>query len=194
MQLGHICKKHTVKANEFGGADHEIIINNWDLPIISECKRIAFDTSPSRIRTIISKANKQIKRHPTIGYGIVVINMTEKVPVRNEITDRFPPELELFKDEVINSLKFHYSSVSAALLFWNEIQIMWPYENSNLIMVVLRTRSEIILHQNPKIKIPSTVELKEIKIGNMISYYIRLRSKLIFEKDNTDSTIPLKYY
>ena len=158
----HISRKHQVKAYEKAGADHEILISGWDLPVISDCKRIARDTSASRIRKVIDKANQQIKRHPSSCYGIVVVDLSEKVPVCENITDSFPPELEVFRKAAVDALRFYYSSISAALLIWNEIYILGPKEGGNLIMVVLRTRSKILHHQKPKNAIPSRLDLNEM--------------------------------
>lgn len=170
----HISRKHQVKAYEKAGADHEILISGWDLSVISDCKRIARDTSASRIRKVIAKANQQIKQHPSSCYGIVVIDLSEKVPVCENITDCFPPELEVFRNEAVDALKFYYSSISAALLIWNEIHIIGPKGGGNLIMVVLRTRSKIVHHQKPKKAIPPSFDLNDIKVANHISFNIRL--------------------
>ena len=148
------------------------MIPGWDLPLLSDCKRIGRDTQVSRIQEVIKKANKQVKILDMPSYGMVVIDLSEKVISHDELKDDLPIELNKFKKEVVRALTNNYKSISAALLIWNHIHIMGPSHGGSLIKIVLRTLSEIVKHKKPKYSLGQ--DLTDIKVGNTLSINIRL--------------------
>ena len=177
----HLSRSHKVEAYEREGADFKIEMDGWNLPIICDCKKIGQETSLSRIRYVIKKANKQIKSHGMDCYGLITVDLTDKILVKENLSDTIPQEIIDFRNEAIKSLKKYNSSITAALLMWQEINILKPPPDSkgNVIMVVLRTISEIILHSNPINSFSREFDLNELKIGNTISFIIRTDNQRI---------------
>ena len=169
----HLSYNHSVEAFEKKGPDQKINIPSYKLPILAECKTINKETSISRIRNIISKANKQIKNENSKAYGLIVIDLSEKIINNNKIDDNVPIELE----DIINETRMilsnkYYKSVSAALLFWSKISILKPEKISpgKGIYVYLRTQSILIKHKNPIYELKE--DLDGLNFGNIVEMNI----------------------
>lgn len=179
----HLSQGHSVMAFERGGlADLRADSPDFPLPFIADCKRILADTSSKRFHKIIGKANKQIKAHGTPCYGIVLIDVTSKItePPRPPAME-LPPDIgqpwpiptaiEDIRHEVARQLvSDYYSSVSGAILVWDEhliygssvlympsSNVIWrPGVNPNLriAVVTLLRRSLVVRHKQPIVPLP----------------------------------------
>lgn len=175
----HLQQGHSVTAYETAGVDHRIDIPGWSLPILSDCKRIAEATSPGRVREVIKKANRQIKRHNIPSYGITVIDVSEKVPLYDisSLSDDFPAELVPYKEEVSAALRTHYKSVTAVVLYWNEVAVLGSMDSPGRILLSLRTRSELLQHEHPRYPFASDQDNSGLLIVGEVSFSIMLRPR-----------------
>jgi len=169
----HLSHNHSVEAFEKKGPDQKINIPSYKLPILAECKTINKETSISRIKNIISKANKQIKNENSKAYGLIVIDLSEKTINDNSLNDDIPDELKDIINEtrIILSNKY-YKSVSAALLFWPRVNILKPKNNSLVkgLYIASRTQSILIKHKNPIYELNE--ELDSLNFGNTVEMNI----------------------
>jgi len=170
----HLSHGHNVEAFERKGPDQKILIPTWNLPIIAECKRIESETKISRIQEIIKNANRQIKNEHIPCYGIIVIDLSEKIINYNKLNDDLPTELNEIFEEIVKKLYKYYTSISAALLFWHQVTIMKPdqYCPGKGISIFLRTQSKFIKHKNPLY--PINNDLSKINFGNCFESHISL--------------------
>lgn len=167
----HLGQGHCVKAFETTGPDHRIDIPGWDLPILSDCKRISSKASSSRMRRVIEKANQQIKAVGVPCYGLAVIELPEKVPTYDihTLSDDFPPELADFRDVAAHSLQTYYRSVTAVVLFWNEISILGSVDQPGRILVTLRSRSVVLKHQCPRHSFSADLDISALQYAGEVS-------------------------
>jgi len=169
----HLSHNHSVEAFERKGPDQKVIIHSYKLPIFAECKTINKETNISRIKSIISKANKQIKNENCKAYGLIVIDLTEKTVNDNKLNDNIPVELEDIINETRRLLSNkYYKSISAALLFWPKVHILTPETPSSNkgIYVSLRTQSILVKHKTPNY--PLNENINSLNFGNTIEMNI----------------------
>jgi len=169
----HLSHNHSVEAFEKKGSDQRVIIPSYKLPIFAECKTINKETNISRIKSILSKANKQIKNENSEAYGLVVIDLSAKTINNKKLTDSVPVELKNIINETKKILSNkYYKSISAALLFWPKISILKPKKPSSGkgIYVCLRTQSILIQHKNPTYGLNE--DLGNLNFGNTIEMNI----------------------
>jgi len=139
--------------------------------VLSDCKRIAKGASPSRVREVIKKANRQIKVPGICCYGLVVIDLSEIVPMYDldTLSNGLPPELDDYNEEAVRSLQRFYSSVTAAVLLWNELSILGHPDRPGRVNVTLRTRSKVVQHERPKHPFDSELDISRIECVGTIS-------------------------
>jgi hypothetical protein len=169
----HLSHNHSIEAFEKKGPDQKINIPSYKLPILAECKTINKETGISRIKNIISKANKQIKNENSKAYGLIVIDLSEKIINNNKLDDNVPIELKDIINETRKILNNkYYKSVSAALLFWPRINILKPKNNSlgKGLYIASRTQSILIKHKNPIYVLNE--DLDSLNFGNMVEMNI----------------------
>ena len=175
----HLQQGHSVMVYETAGVDHRIDIPGWELPVLSDCKRIAPETLAARVRWVIKKANQQIKRHKIPCYGVAVVDLSAKLPIYDlqTLSDNFPPELTACREAAIEALRAHYSSVSAVVLFWNEVAILGPEDGTKKILVNLRTRSELVQNQHSTHAFGSNLDLSRLRNAGEVQFSITLQAR-----------------
>ncbi len=140
---------HVVPHEDAGLPDFEVVIPEWDLPLAVDCKHIMRDTSDKRIGALIAKVNKQVKALNIPCYGLAILDVSDKVDVPPVLSDEIPPVITHLKQMVQQSMSRHNSSVSGALLFWDDFAATLPVSGGNLVLAI-RRRTDIVLHTTPK--------------------------------------------
>jgi hypothetical protein len=175
----HLSKSHRVTAFEDPGvADFRIDIPEFDLPIIADCKRIAWGTKVSRMSKVINAANKQIKAVAIPCYGIVAVDVADKVSNPKEVSDEIPSTVQELIDEAQSAVAHSNSSVSGVLLIWNDFVRMGEPGVDPRSLVVLRRRSVLVEHKNPVRRLPK--DRSSILVGNTITHWITWQRQLAY--------------
>jgi hypothetical protein len=154
LELANWCnvKGYEMTVFQRGGADFRFVICGWDRPVIGDCKRISKNSSVTRIGKVINKANDQIKRTGEDGYGVVAIELTDRLPELMSISDDIPEELTPLIVEANLNIGNCNTAVNAVVLFWTEIGYLGNLPQDNVRLMVSRTRSKVLIHRNPKFK------------------------------------------
>jgi hypothetical protein len=172
----HISKGHKVVATEDSGiADFSVEIPGLDLPIIADCKRLKRGTALRRLRDATSTANRQIKANRVAGIGLVVIDISEKVPNPQTFSDDIPPEIELAASEIARTVKSFNSAVSGVILVWNDYLIKEIFVPRRQLFVALRRRNKLVPHAAPKIPLPE--HIGELLPGNTVTFKVNLDTR-----------------
>ena len=153
---------------EIGYPDFRLDIDGVNLPVVVECKNIEDGTTNNRFKNIVNKANKQIKNIGEDCYGVLFVDITALVERREELSDSLPESVEIII-EIFNDLLAHFnSSVSSAILFWDEYSIFGEEQDAERTTAFIRRRSYHVAHKNPKQCLPSDTPLLEY--GNTIAF------------------------
>jgi hypothetical protein len=163
-------KGYSIQTFQVAGADQRIDIPGVDLPIISECKTIGEDTLPNRIGQVIKKANRQIKTTGNAGYGIVFINLSQKLAMLRPLSEEIPPEIEEYIAEANRSISNVNTSVSAVVVYWTESGLLGD-DSSEIKMLWSRRRSHVLLHKMP-IR-PVNFDLDHLKVESTATIKLR---------------------
>ena len=169
----HISREHNViPTDEQGTADFEVLIPGHDFPIYTDCKRIKRNTSDSRFRKVIIKANKQIKisSKGQDCFGLVAIDISDRISPPEKLTDALPTEVQRVSVIINNILKEHFTSVSAVILFWNEFSMLGNPPEVLKSKVTLRRRTVLIRHIHPRKILSESSILSET--GNTVEFNI----------------------
>jgi hypothetical protein len=150
----HVSRGHDVTASEeIGMPDLALEISGWQLPIRAECKRVGKDASYSRFKKVIQKANSQIKRTDQRCYGLIYLDVSDRVDKTN-FGDSLPNEIVKIQEAVQRCLRQDYTSVGGVVLLWKE-HIFLPMEDgSEGVACFLRYRSHLIRHRESKEPLP----------------------------------------
>ena len=165
----HLIRGHSVIAyEELGFPDFEALLPNWDLPIAIDCKRISRDTSTNRLGKVINKANKQVKALEKPCYGLVVLDVSEKVDNNSfELSDNIPSEIITLKDSVSIAISQENTSISGVLLLWDDFSIIETQKpRGSSLSLCLRRKNMLIQHARPKY--PLGKDLDSVTIGNSL--------------------------
>ena len=169
----HISKGHRVVATEDPGiADFSVEVPGLDLPIIADCKRVKSKSALRRLRDAISTANRQIKAVNSAGIGLVIMDISGKVPNPEMFSDAVPLEVEQAAVEVSRSIKEFNSSVSGVILVWTDFLIRELFEPRHKLFVVLRRRSKVVSHAAPKVPLPPGIA--EFLPGHSVVFEVHL--------------------
>lgn len=167
----HLSKNHNISAYEKDGyPDFEVELDGLTLPIAAECKCVRPNKKNRRLKDLIKKAGKQIKKLGKDCYGLTVIDISSKIPEQDQIKDSLPPEVEVIKGIIEQSITSRNTAVSGVLLVWNDYAMLGKPPKEKKSLFVFRRRSILIKHQNPKFVLPEKIELEAI--GNTITYSI----------------------
>jgi len=98
--------------------DLALEISEWQLPIQAEGKRIRKGTSYSPVKGAIEKANAQIKNAKQRCYGLVYLDVSDRVDVASLGNDELSNEIAAIQNEVRHWLNWFYTSVSGVILLW----------------------------------------------------------------------------
>jgi hypothetical protein len=113
-----------------------------------ECKHIQLQTSATRARKIVKKANKQIKRADPNGAGLVFV-FIERPEHRISFDDAIPPVVAEYVSEIKRELSSGYSrSVATVILCWDDYMVIGsPPERTSYFF---RRRSILFSHDSPR--------------------------------------------
>jgi hypothetical protein len=164
-------RNYTITTYQETGADHRIEIPTWDKPVIADCKRLSKEAGVTRIGKMIAKANHQIKIMQEKGYGLVVINLTDKLSDIIDLRDKIPDQLEQYIVEANTNIGNKNSSVSAVILYWTETHIIGDVDRNRLLMLIARTRSKVLTHRNPIN--PITYNLEDLNIERQLEISVK---------------------
>lgn len=153
---------------EIGYPDFRLDIDGMSLPIMVECKNIEKGTNCNRFECIVKKANKQIKNVGVDCYGVLFVDVTAMIERNSVLSDSVPDSVEIILEKFSKLLGRFNSSVSSAILFWDEFSILGEEQGSDRIMAFIRRRSCNVTHKNPKHRLPSNTSLLEF--GNTFCF------------------------
>ncbi len=159
----HISKGNTVTPYEEDSyPDFKIESSNFEIPIVADCKCVLRNTSDSRFSNIIKKANKQIKKLGINCLGLVVIDITEKIALSDDVSDKIPDEVLRISEVVKATIQDDNSSASGVLLLWDDYVIHGNPETETESLVGYRRRYHLVRHRNPRYPIPEGQDLDEL--------------------------------
>jgi hypothetical protein len=153
----HLTRGHRVTATEKDGMpDLALEISEWQLPIQAEGKRIRQGTSYSPVKGAIEKANMQVKNAKQRCYGLVYLDVSDRVDVASLGDDELSNEIVAIQNEVRHWLNRFYTSVSGVILLWKYPTIL-PMRDGGVLCLV-RCKSLLIRHRQPKESLPENPE------------------------------------
>ncbi|MFN7938522.1 MAG: DUF2341 domain-containing protein [Bryobacteraceae bacterium] len=156
-------------------ADFRIDIQGWGLPVVSDCKHLSTGAA-NTLKRRIQKANNQIKNVGVPCFGLVILDLADLVNKPRPLSDEIPPEIMTCISLVQGLLSgWIYSSVSGALLLWDEVSLLGPEPDGRGMLLAVRTRSVLVRHANPLCELPP--ETREIQIESTISTFIRFSER-----------------
>lgn len=155
----HTGQGHTVRAfEEPGVADLVVRVPGFDIPLVVECKHIGADTNIENLSVIVRKANTQIKNHGLDGYGLAVIDITDRARCfirrftpRGGYRHYTPPEMTEAERELRRILYANNTAVGGAALLWNEIRLRPEGAKFRL---VINKKVRFVAHRAPLRRIP----------------------------------------
>lgn len=136
--------------------------------LIVECKKVFPDTKSERIPKLVYKANRQIKATGVRGSGLLVIDLSDRVPVNLEPHDKPKAQSRLpivvcdMADAASKAMRRHNTSVAGTVLFWDEYEVLGNPASMPRSMLVLRRLSHVVRHQNPKRALPADDDLFKV--------------------------------
>jgi hypothetical protein len=170
----HISRGHSLMVHqELSFPDFEILLPDWNIPVAMECKRINKDSSNRRIEKVINKANKQIKSLGKPCYGLVLIDVSDKVEISTELSDNVPLEITDLKEVILRAITNLNTSISAVLLIWDDFSIIETPKpiGSNIALCIIR-KNMLIHHKQPIY--PIEKDLESITIGHSLIMSLKL--------------------
>jgi len=163
----HLSRGHRVAVTEKDGMpDLALEIPRWQLPIQAEGKRIRKGTSYSPLKGAVKKANTQIKNAGQRCYGLIYLDVTDRVDSVNSENDAPPSEIVAIQQEVQRLLDRFYTSVSGVILLWKYYTIL-PMNDGGALCFV-RYKSLLIRHRSPKESLPEDNEPILLGYTNML--------------------------
>ena len=155
----HISRGHRVQAFETEGyPDFEIHIEHLPLPLATDCKRVRASTTNRRSSKLVNKANRQIKHLGKPSYGLVVIDVSEKIASPESRTNGLPLEVAQVCDILEQSLRRHNTSVSGVLVTWKDNLIKPMTDDSGGHLCFIRQHSHLVQHEAPIHRLPENVD------------------------------------
>jgi hypothetical protein len=181
----HVSRGHNVTATEDKGMpDLALEIPDWRLPIQADCKHVGKDTGYSRFKNVIEKANSQIKRANQCCYGLVYLDVSDRVAKAN-FGDSFPDEIVKIQEVIQRCLRQHYTSVGGVVLLWKDYITLPMTDGSGGVLWFLRYRSHLIRHSG-EAKAPLPEDPEPIMLGytGMLKYLPNELSATTESRDN----------
>ncbi|MEW4565969.1 hypothetical protein AB1K70_25860 [Bremerella sp. JC770] len=134
--------------------DFRVDHHKLPLPIITDCKRIGQETLPSRYKRVVAKTNKQIKALGIDGYGLALLDVSEKTrTVATQLNDNAVPQaVEEAVDCIQRELVHCHKSVSEVVIQWDECAVLGQDKPGGWMkaLVTMRRRHRIIPHPNAR--------------------------------------------
>lgn len=159
-----------IQYEEDGYPDFKVYIKDIDLPIATDCKRIKVDTQDNRFAKDITKANKQIKALNEECYGVVVIDISDKIRNPDVFSDEIPEEVERISRIVKSAILNFNSAVSGVLLIWDDYVMLGIPGKAPKSTFAYRKRNMVLRHSNPRKELPDGLNLFDL--GNTLVYDI----------------------
>lgn len=154
----HIDRGHeAVPSQDSGMPDIAIKIPMWERVVYAECKRVDRSSGDARFQQVIRKANSQIKARGLGNYGIVYIDISDRVD-RHAPGDEIPAAV-LDTVEIVKGLlrgEF-FSAVSAVILLWEKVAIRGDPAADAITLAALSRRNVVIRHPEPTVPLPQDV-------------------------------------
>lgn len=180
-------KKYEVTPFEHDGyPDFKVVIAGDNVPIFVECKKLIAGYGKSRVSKIVSKANKQIKKTGEKGIGIVLIDATEIIDSPSVFSDEIPEKVEELEGYIRRTISNKNSSISAAIIVWNDYVAMGTPSSSERMQFTFRRRQLLVHHQSPLLKLPKGHQLS--KYGATISFGVNFTSRVHRNKISRNAT------
>jgi hypothetical protein len=156
----HVSHRHEVKATEEPGMpDLTLGILGWQLPIQAECKRVGKDAGYSRFKHVIEVGNRQIKRRDQRCYGLLYIDVSDRVD-KTTFGDPRPDEIAKIQETVQRYLCMHYTSIGGVVLLWkgHTTHTLSTKDDRAARAYDLGYRSHLIRHRMPEEPLPGNAE------------------------------------
>ena len=135
------------RTEEAPGLSDLVIDRGADSEVRADVKRIHADSGPRSLAAVVRKANKQIKRSDPPGGGIAFISLG--MPIRRApADDAIPSEVEAHLTELRDAMRTDNSSVSCAVVTWEDFLTVGKSEAP--VLVVVRRRAEVVEHARPR--------------------------------------------
>lgn len=154
-----------------GFADFRIAMPDWPMAVLAESKRLSHGASGNTLHARLRKANNQIKAVGEKAFGIVILNATDLVSELKAGNGEVPSEISRIESWVQKLLSRHYTSISAAVIVWDELMVMGPEGPGRVVCVYLTTQSRVVLHLRPIHPLPD--DYGSIGISGQLSFVIR---------------------
>lgn len=139
----HQINNHNVTPLEVEGYP-DLFVELKNRNIIYECKKLHTITS-GRISKIIRKANNQIKSIDRQGYGVLIIDASLLVGIRQTHDDNIPAIIENTKKFIKNAITGEKNrSIRSVIITWDDYQLRG--EDSLKTLVAFRRRTQKLIH------------------------------------------------
>lgn len=149
----HTTKGHTVHATEDAGMpDLCITVPDWNRPVYAECKRLSAQVAHRRLRSVVGKANKQLRQTTDVGFGVVYLDISACVRDCERTSDDVPQEVATIATNVETLLQRDYHAVSALVLLWKQHETR--FYDSRIAGCSMLYRSRIARHRQPRVRLP----------------------------------------
>lgn len=165
----HIGRHAIFPSQETGMADFEVNLGGRYRPLVVDCKRLGAETRDARIATVIKKTNQQIKRRQQSCYGLAVIDVSSRVsqvvtPREKPSEYTVPPQVEPIRELCRNALSKVNTSVSGALLVWDECEMLGDPRTVDRSLFFFVRRSIAVPHAKPVLPLPEPSSIYELAL------------------------------
>ena len=169
----HLTKGHSIRIHEDNGwPDFQIQIPGLALPVMADSKRLKKGASSTSFKRVIARANRQVKSPGIECYGVVVINVTDLLPRPLPLSDARPAEVIQAEQEVARLLRNYYTSISIAVLVWDEITILTGDDDQGRgIGVYVTTKGIVVKHDRPLRVLPSQV-IEALQPQSQVDFFV----------------------
>lgn len=148
------------RTEEAPGLSDLVIDRGTEREVRADVKRIHADTGPRGLPAVVRKANKQIKRSDPPGGGVAFISLG--LPIRRApADDGIPSEVEAHLEELRGAMRADNSSVSCAVVTWEDFLTVGSAPAPMLVAV--RRRAEVVEHARPRRRL--AIASSDVRVG-----------------------------
>lgn len=154
----HLGLGHAVRAFEAPGfADFRAQLPSFERPVIADCKALRADKNLENLDTVLSTANKQIKKHGQDGIGVVfidasaLINRVRFLRPKEDGHVYTPPEAKAVREACARQMIDCNKSLSVVVIAWTDVSLRLKDEDRSFRLIANRP---CIFHVHGKARCP----------------------------------------